>query len=85
MKETENWKYFKILGILLDTTKYIQRRKRLAINSYKKKENSYKSNKVALETELRCFNAHTYNSSLWKTNNWRKRMIHSREPCLGKY
>ena len=70
MKETENWKNCKILGSLLDTTKDIQRRKTFAINSYKKKENIYKSKKVTLKTKLRCFNAYTasiflYNSSLW--------------------
>ena len=45
MKETENWKNIKILGSLLDTINDIQRRKTLAINSFKWKENVYKSKK----------------------------------------
>ena len=48
MKKTENCK---ILGSLLDTTKDIQRRKTLAINSYKKRENIYKSKKVTLKNK----------------------------------
>ena len=58
---------FLILGSLLDTTQYIQRRKTqdkknkktVVINAYKKKENIYKSNKVALKTKLCCFNSYT--------------------------
>ena len=34
MKETDNWENCKVLGNSLDTTKDIQRRKTLAINSY---------------------------------------------------
>ena len=90
MNEPENGKNCEILGILLDTTKDIQRRKTLAINSYKKTHKNLQIQQSQPKKETPLLNSYTtsiflYNSSLWTVTKIWKYLIHSRETCLGKY
>ena len=73
-KREEPWKECKLLGSKLDTTKDIERRKGLTIDSVKVYKKIFNSKLISIKTKVRTFNAFRasiflHNSEIWAVND----------------